>query len=181
MEEPVNQDTSQRFRAAVKYILTDLGESPASEQATELADELIKMKAAFVQANNQEEAKRVWALEQGLKAREHYLLAFQQMKSEDYYDAWVNLERCEIILIFLERHFPITNTLLDFIAEQVKRFQDIYPYKLFNSPEFIIHETQCSICGRTTSLRNPCGHRVGEIYNGEICARSVTKPLRTRW
>jgi len=51
----------------------------------------------------------------------------------------------------------------------------LFPYKLFFSPEIIEHEKKCNICGKIISIRNPCGHEVGEIYNGEMCIRIVTK------
>ena len=43
------------------------------------------------------------------------------------------------------------------------------------SPEILEIEKECSICRRKISIRSPCGHRVGEIYNGEYCCRIVTK------
>jgi hypothetical protein len=46
---------------------------------------------------------------------------------------------------------------------------------LYLSPEIVEHEKKCNICGKIVSIRNPCGHEVGEIYNGEMCLRIVTK------
>jgi hypothetical protein len=43
------------------------------------------------------------------------------------------------------------------------------------SPEILELEKICNICEKPISIRNPCGHRVGEIYNGELCIRIVTK------
>jgi hypothetical protein len=34
---------------------------------------------------------------------------------------------------------------------------------------------KCSVCDKDVSIRNPCGHFVGEIYNGEMCFRIVTE------
>ena len=34
-------------------------------------------------------------------------------------------------------------------------------------------DASCSICERRRSIRNPCGHLLGEIYNGELCLRHV--------
>ncbi len=43
------------------------------------------------------------------------------------------------------------------------------------SPEILEHEKKCNICGRVISIRKPCNHEVGEIYNGDMCCRIVTK------
>ncbi len=53
--------------------------------------------------------------------------------------------------------------------------QSLYPYRLFISPEILELEKCCSICKKPISIRNPCGHRVGEIYDGEYCHRDVTQ------
>jgi hypothetical protein len=51
----------------------------------------------------------------------------------------------------------------------------LYPYRVFFSPELLSLEKRCSICNLIISPRKPCGHRVGEIYNGELTVREVTK------
>jgi hypothetical protein len=173
MEQAVNQNLDQQLRQAAQYVFLDRGETPSSDRAVELASELRDLKEKYVAAGDQENAKRVWALEQGLTAREYYLTAFDELLAEQYFDAWVNLERCEIALSFLGDHFPLDGTILSFISERVSQFQQIFPYKIFSSAELIIHKTRCSICGKTTSLRNPCGHVVGDIYDGEMCVREV--------
>jgi len=39
----------------------------------------------------------------------------------------------------------------------------------------LVKEKVCSICGDPISIRNPCGHEVGEIYDGEMCLRRITE------
>ena len=45
----------------------------------------------------------------------------------------------------------------------------MFPYKFFISPGFIYRKKTCSVCNETVSVRNPCEHVKGEIYNGEMC------------
>jgi hypothetical protein len=44
----------------------------------------------------------------------------------------------------------------------------LFPY-LFTSPELTIKDKICSICHKKNSIRHPCEHKNGEIYNGEMC------------
>jgi len=63
--------------------------------------------------------------------------------------------------------------LIEFIGSQVSKFQSLFPYRMFLSPSLVIRKCRCSICGQEMSIRNPCGHRRGEIYDGELCTRIV--------
>ena len=107
-----------------------------------------------------------------------YLEIFALLKKGEYHDAWIKLERCEIMLGSLKQHYtPDSNDkyFINFIYEQVKKLQSIYPYKLFMSPEIIALKKKCSICNKKVSIRNSCGHIKGKIYNGEECYHTVTK------
>jgi predicted RNA-binding Zn-ribbon protein involved in translation (DUF1610 family) len=41
--------------------------------------------------------------------------------------------------------------------------------------ESIESDFRCSICGSKIGIRNRCSHKIGEIYNGEMCGRIVNK------
>lgn len=132
-------------------------------------------KKICVNQDNQNDAKLFWSYEQIFKIQSKYLEAFNELVKEQYYNAWVIFEQIELKLKFLSPHFDINNKyFLSYINKYVKKFQSLYPYKLFMSPEIIGHEKKCNICGNKISIRNPCGHIVGEIYNGEMCHRIVT-------
>lgn len=134
-------------------------------------------KKKAVQSGDENLGKHVWCLEQVLDIQNNYLKAFQQIKGGNYYSGWLSLERAEIALGFLRPHFAesFSEYQLNFIEDQVPRWQGIYPYKYFISPEILEHEKRCTICDQPVSIRSPCGHRVGEVYNGELCLRRVTK------
>jgi hypothetical protein len=142
-------------------------------------DLLKKKKVEAVQKNDQELAKQIWCYEHILEIQNNYLSAFQKMKDGLYYDAWVLLERVEIDLHNLEPHFrqeyKSDPFLINFIEKHSKQFQSIYPYKLFFSPAYLQLEKVCSICKRVVSIWNPCGHKKGDIYDGEMCVHRITK------
>lgn len=142
-----------------------------------IQEELMNLKKKAILKDNQNEAKNVWSLEQINGIQVNYYTSFEKMKEGMFYSAWCILEECEIRLDSLYRHFSFSNNLysLNFIRKQVKQYQSLFPYKLFISPGYIKNEIICSTCGNVIAIRNHCGHEIGEIYNGQMCHRRVTK------
>ena len=127
---------------------------------------LKNIKSDAVARNDQQIAKSSWCLEQILEIQGKYLTAFSQLKSEKYYDGWCTLERIEIELDSLQRHFETDDKdlyKLCFIQKHGKQLQSLFPYKLFISPAYLHLEKKCTICGQPILIRHPCGHILGEI------------------
>jgi hypothetical protein len=142
-----------------------------------VSERLTVLKRDAVAAGDSEAAKSLWCLQQALAVQEHYLLAFAKLRSGQYYDAWCELEHTELAVAALERHETGSwkDFRLDFIQAHTSKWQAIFPYKVFLSPEMIQIEKLCSVCNQPVLPRSFCGHRVGEIYDGEMCYRTVTK------
>jgi hypothetical protein len=141
---------------------------------------LANAKAEAVRGEDQDGAKTIWCLETALHIQNLYLQAFSEMKGHKFYEAWCDMERAEIALGSLQRHDTTgwAEFRLGFIQKHIERWQSIFPYKMFFSPEFIALKKECSICGNIVTPRKPCGHIQGQIYDGEECLRRVTqKPL----
>jgi SEC-C motif len=134
-------------------------------------------KANAVAAGDEAEAKRIWCLEHAAESQQLYHKAFSRITSGQFFEGWCTLEQVELALNRLRLHGAEdwATFRLDFIDEKTVSIQSLYPYKLFLSPEIIEQEKKCNICDCVISIRNPCGHRVGEIYKGEYCCRIVTK------
>ena len=64
---------------------------------------------------------------------------------------------------------------LDFLKTYTANWQSLFPYRMFFSPEILKKETACSICQRPVLPQTFCGHRVGEIYKGELCHRIIKR------
>jgi hypothetical protein len=62
-----------------------------------------------------------------------------------------------------------------YVKEMVNRWQALFPYSVFFSPEILKRTVICSTCGAEVKPRSQCGHKKGEIYNGEMCTHIVTK------
>ena len=132
-------------------------------------------KTAAIQRGDQTSAKEIWCFEEILAIQSYYLDAFTKLKGGQYYDAWTVLEQIEVALSSLDRHLRdhVDQYALEFIRTHCEGFQSLFPYRLFLSTEFIHKELKCNICNATIAIRNPCGHKVGEIYNGEQCIRII--------
>lgn len=159
LRQPASRDNSARVIAEVRSVLAH-------------------RKSKAVDADDQVTAKRVWCYEQTLAAQSTYLQAFVQMKKQYFYSGWCLLDRTQITISHLEKHFPIKGDdpyQLSFMEEHAQKFMSLFPYKLFFSPAYLIKEKKCSICDAQISLSASCGHRKGEIYNGEQCAHKITE------
>jgi len=133
-------------------------------------------KTNAVRAGDEAEAKRIWCIEHAAEVQQLYHQAYRFLQASQFYDAWRKLEQVELGLNRLRRHDTEhwSSFYLNFIDSKTKAIQGLYPYKIFMSPEFVELQKKCNICERPISIRNPCGHKVGEIYNGEYCFRIVT-------
>ena len=156
-------------------------EKPNRQLDTQVQSELLELKEMAVNAGDEYTANYLWCLQQIFKIQKSYLAAFYDMKHGRFEEAWNMLDRTDIELSFLETHFekyfrcPVGHRFyLGFILNAVKKFQKLFPYKLFTSREDIIREEKCSICGRKISLRSGCKHRLGELYMGEMCGHEIT-------
>lgn len=138
-----------------------------------ILDQLSRLKKIAVKQDDQKEAKNIWCLEQVYKVKNHYLTAYKQLIGKDHYSAWCELERANIKLYFLRRHLDYSGNKydLEFIEKTINQLQMLFPYQYFSSRESTIKKWRCSICNEIISLRKPCGHEIGEIYNGEQCVR----------
>ncbi len=137
---------------------------------------LNQLKQEAVRRQDEITAKELWCLQQALSVQETYLAAYDKLRGHEFYEGWRAFEQVENQLSHLLQHaaWPPGDFEIEFIQDTVKRFQALFPYVWFISPEMLISEKTCSICKQVVSIRKPC-HRVGEIYGGELCCRIVTK------
>ena len=121
-------------------------------------------------------AKAIWCLETIGKAQDYFTRAFAQLRSDEFYEGWCTLERCEISLRHLRQHYhPIHDSFgIGHMESHVLRIQGLFPYAYFVSPAYLVLEAECSVCTARMTLRGGCEHRIGEIYAGRACHRIVT-------
>lgn len=122
-------------------------------------------------------AKAVWCLETIGAAQDFFTRAFDQLRNDKFYEGWCTLERCEIALRHLRRHYhPIHDSFgIEHMERHLLQIQDLFPYVYFASPSYLVLEAECSVCTAKLTLREGCEHRIGEIYSGRACHRIVKK------
>ena len=142
-----------------------------------LLSEATILKKSAVSVQDEDLANKLWVYESILTVHQYYTGAYQELKKKHYGQGWNMLERAEIEINGLKRHIHLVrdNYQIRFLETMISRFQILFPYRIFGSSELLEQEIVCSICDQKVSLRNPCGHRVGELYMGEYCLRMVTK------
>lgn len=134
-------------------------------------ESLRQIKAEAVAANDQDVAGAVWCLEEIAKAQDGYLRAWRLMLEDHFYAAWCALEQCELAIHFLARHFDDASDDygIEYLRTHIPRWQSLFPYRMFLSPGFTKRSVSCSVCGQRLTPRRPCAHRLGHLYDGEMC------------
>lgn len=161
---------------SVKKFFRTVPDDWETRHYTEVKSALQSLKKDAVAGGDQHLAKEIWCYERVAEVQERFISAFKQCKSSDFYGAWCTFERVELAAKWLLKHYEPNESdefSVLYIEAHTKRFQELYPYAAFMSPEFVGQKTSCSTCGKPISLRAHCGHEVGEIYDGEMCARIV--------
>lgn len=126
--------------------------------------------------NDSGSANLAWHLTQVAGLRADFCRMFEQLRSNDFRDAWMALERVEggISVVLRNSIMPDDFSLIQLKAA-VTYWQSLYPYSVFLSPEFIVREQECSICKTAVLPTRPCGHKPGIVYAGQMCTRLLTK------
>lgn len=134
-----------------------------------------KFRLEAASASKEECANLTWYLREVADARGLMTEAIDQIKKSEYYKAWCQLERIEITVasllqnpFYAQNDFEITS-----LAEQVRQWQGLFPYRVFISPEIVVKKATCSICKTVIDPWEKCNHRVGSVYKGELCCRVI--------
>lgn len=92
-----------------------------------------------------------------------------------YRQSWDILQDCLDYARFVGRFTPIDRRLdVPDIVGLLEDYEHLYPYTHFLSPEFVITESHCSICGESMQSLS-CSHRRGQLYCGEVAKMVVDK------
>lgn len=116
----------------------------------------------------------LWRIQRRISIFAEYEEIFLLLHNGEYYKAWCQAEQTEIAIKFLLENFPDDKNLVESIGQHIQKLQQLYPYRLFTSTVMVVKRMECSICGQKLSPRHNCGHKIGKVYNGEMCCRVVT-------
>lgn len=131
-------------------------------------------KQAAQYAGDELYANQLWVAETIIEIHQQFVKTFDLLKAGQYYEAWCEAEQVEINIQYLARNSQEGLENVKDINSRVRQLQSLYPYKFFASYVMHVKKEKCSICGKERSIRNFCGHRIGKVYNGELCCNRVT-------
>ncbi|MYA00796.1 MAG: hypothetical protein F4038_06020 [Chloroflexi bacterium] len=159
-----------------RRVLQSYNERRLESLPPQFAETLKAKKLVAVSTGNQSLAKAIWCLESIGRSQDLFTEAFTDLSAGKFKSAWDKLEQCEIVLVHLKPHFTEVNDRFGIrhMRSHIPKFQDLYPFTLGVSPAYLFREMRCSVCDARIYLRNTCDHVVGEIYDGEMCARAIT-------
>ena len=110
-------------------------------------------------------ANKAWFLHKLAATRGRYVRCFDQVRQQQFYEAWCDLERVEIALSWLARNdfYDPEQLGVATLQRQVARWQSLYPYKVFFSPGILHKRKECSMCQVPIDPWTDCGHKVGYV------------------
>lgn len=138
--------------------------------------ELINLKEESQRQKEEIASNKVWCLIEICNIHTDYISAFNELKGNKFYEGWCLFAKIERNILSLERHIKLLGGdkfNISFVLDSVNKFQKLFPYKIFSSPEFKVSRKRCSICNKVVTPRNQCGHIPGQLYNGESCRRQM--------
>ena len=143
--------------------------------------DIAQQKQIAQSSGNEPEANRLWAEQTVVEIHQQFIKMFSLLTEGKYYDAWCQAAQIEVDIRFLSKNSQEMFDLVKDLGEIIRQLQILYPYKVFASYVMDIKQESCSICGKVRSIRGFCGHRVGRVYNGELCCNVVEKQTLRVW
>lgn len=104
---------------------------------------------------------------------EAFAAAWQSFGEGKFGDAWGDLVTVEETCKLLARYVEDPPWGLDFLDRHTKRIMRLFPYKVFNSSEFVAKKRECSVCGKDP-YKSECPHVPGELHMGEFVRCTVS-------
>lgn len=146
--------------------------------SSDVQKSILSLKEQAIKEKNEILANKLWYLDSIFNIQKMYIEMFNLLKNniyDDYEKAWNLIEQIDNTLCYHRNksYYDKNFAHLQFINYIIKNIKPLFPYKLFSSREMIIKKERCSICGKTRSIRNNCGHKPGEVYMGELCCNIV--------
>jgi hypothetical protein len=166
-----------KIKAIRKHLRNYRARAEDTTSSEWVVEALESIRASAVAGGDQRLAKTTWRLRQIHEVQETYIRAFREISTGKFFDGWCSLERVEIGLQFLEAHYSIAEGDgygLGLIRSQTDQFQELFPYRVFFSPAWLVKERRCSICNSIISIRRRCDHETGQIYDGLMCCEVIT-------
>ena len=95
----------------------------------------------------------------------HLMSYFSLLQERSYKSSWSRLQDCIDDIQYIGK-FAEDRLELPVILELLLKYENMYPYKVFASSEYVISKSHCSICGESMQSL-ACSHIKGNLYWGK--------------
>lgn len=133
------------------------------------------IKAMAIESSNERLANSQYIAKNYLHLFCNLASYFSLLKGKKYSSSWAKLQDCldDIIEVGKFTRFEDRYEINE-LNNLLHKYEGLYPYKVFNSVEYVITKSECSICGNSmNSFR--CPHIRGNLYWGEVAVENVTE------
>lgn len=147
-------------------LLNDNWENPSEyfESSSNLFSEI---KDIAIQRNDEKLANAQFIFKNYFKLFCNLLRYFDMLEKRQYKDSWGKLQDCLDAIKYIGHFTEIDDRLeLNNLYDLLVQYEELYPYKIFASSEYVISKSHCSICGKSMQSLD-CPHIKGELYWGE--------------
>lgn len=147
-------------------LLNDNWENPSEyfESSSNLFSEI---KDIAIQRNDEKLANAQFIFKDYFKLFCNLLRYIDMLEKRQYKDSWGKLQDCLDAIKYIGHFTEIDDRLeLNNLYDLLVQYEELYPYKIFASSEYVISKSHCSICGKSMQSLD-CPHIKGELYWGE--------------
>lgn len=147
-------------------LLNDNWENPSEyfESSSNLFSEI---KDIAIQRNDEKLANAQFIFKDYFKLFCNLLRYFVMLEKRQYKDSWGKLQDCLDAIKYIGHFTEVDDRLeLNNLYDLLVQYEELYPYKIFASSEYVISKSHCSICGKSMQSLD-CPHIKGELYWGE--------------
>lgn len=100
---------------------------------------------------------------------------FKMLENRQYNDSWDKLQDCFDSIKYIGQFTEIDNRIeLNELYDLLLQYEELYPYRVFASSEYVISKSSCSICGQSMQSLD-CPHIKGKLYWGEPAIEHIDK------
>ena len=127
------------------------------------ADLFSEIKEIAIQRNDEQLANSQFIFKDYFKLFCNLLRYFKMLETGQYKESWNKLQDCLDAIKYIGRFTEIDNRLeLNELYDLLVQYEELYPYTIFASSEYVISKSHCSICGKSMQSLD-CHHIKGEL------------------
>lgn len=139
----------------------------------EIKDMFYLIKQYAISINNEQLANAQIVYKNYFRLFCHLASFFDLLDKRKYKLSWDALQDCMDDVKFVGKYLALdARKELPTIYKLLEAYEDLYPFKVFASSEYIISKSHCSICGRSMQSL-ACPHIKGDLYYGDIAAEVI--------